>query len=305
MSKFKVGDRVKCIRVDGAGGITLGNMYEVVGFDFQDDPRIVNDNGTRICYMKNRFELAESEKEPEPAKPQIFEYKGRKYRYATEADVGKTAWFDDRPISAKVPVSEYTECENVASGTLKIKAGIDFRFADLESNIGWRYAIVDCTDEQPKYRPFGPADVEPKFKVGQLIRCKTKAEDLTIGFLYEVLSHDPEGDPYVENDEEDSKPYSSTLFRDSQEPWETSPFNADYASIEQSVQSTIDRSSLIYNYLDAQAAFERASTAYNEACQAIRDKLKDGERFVYTRYSEAYIVQRDKDGFTVERIDMV
>jgi len=71
------------------------------------------------------------------------------------------------------------------------------------------------------------------------------------------------------------------------------------------VTSRIERSTLIYNYLDTKDAFEHAMAAYNEACQAIRDKLKDGERFVYTRYSEAYIVERDKDGFTVDKIDMV
>jgi len=45
--------------------------------------------------------------------------------------------------------------------------------------------------------------------------------------------------------------------------------------------------------------------AYNDACQAIRDNVKDGEKFVYTRYGEGYIVQRDAAGFTVDKIDMV
>jgi hypothetical protein len=215
MSKFKVGELIRCVDASQASGLTVGKTYEVV----QTSPEFAwvdDDRGTRFGYYDSRFELvAETGQEPD-------------------------------------------------------KSG-----------------------------------QEPEFKVGQLIRCKAKADDLTIGFLYEVLSHDPEGDPYVENDEGDSKPYSSKLFQNSQEPWEATPFNADYASTEQSVQSTIDRSMLIYNYLDAKRDFEAAMTSYNEACQAIRDKLKDGERFVYTRYSEAYIVQRDKDGFTVDKIDMV
>ena len=71
------------------------------------------------------------------------------------------------------------------------------------------------------------------------------------------------------------------------------------------VTSKIERSTLIYNYLDTKDSFERAMAAYNDACQAIRDNVKDGEKFVYTRYGEGYIVQRDAAGFTVDKIDMV
>ncbi len=284
MSKFKVGDRVKCVDArEYQGHLTLGKIYEVV----QTSPEFAwvdDDRGTRFGYYDSRFELAESEKEQPSPTPRALKV----------GDVVKC--IDNAGAGLLTEGHEYTVEEIESDGFTWVINDSGIKDGFFPS----RFELVAETGQEPD-----KSGQEPKFQVGQLIRCKAAAEDLTIGFLYEVLSHDPEGDPYVENDEGDSKPYSSTLFQDSQEPWETSPFNADYASIEQSVQATIDRSTLIYNYLDAKRDFEAAMTSYNEACQAIRDKLKDGERFVYTRYSEAYIVQRDKDGFTVDKIDMV
>ncbi|MFO0452107.1 MAG: hypothetical protein ACK52I_26225 [Pseudomonadota bacterium] len=225
---FKVGDRVKCVK-EYPQWLTLGKEYIVT--DVFDTPTICvrGDGGDTGGFDPEHFELAESEPEQpkqEPQQPEIFEHKGRKYRYATEADVGKNAWFDDRPVS-EVGVEKYVY-DNGNALEAAIARFRKSRVIDARHEYDWNYAIVDCTDERP---------AEP--------------------------------------------------------------------TIQERVTLKIERSSLIYNYLDAQAAFERASTAYNEACQAIRDKLKEGEKFVYMRYGQGYIVQRDKDGFTVDPIDMV
>jgi hypothetical protein len=195
MNKFKVGDRVKCVDVVGSYGLTLYNVYTVL--DLDDELTIIDDNGELGCYLKSRFELAESEKEQSP----------------------------------------------------------------------------------------------PQFKVGDKVKCVREYKEwLTPGGKYIASEVYHNGNVGVIGDCGISGSFSPSYF----ELAESEP-----------EQPTSERAMLIYNYLDAQAAFERASTAYNEACQAIRDNLKDGEKFVYTRYAEGYIVQRDKDGFTVERIDIV
>jgi hypothetical protein len=282
--------------------------------DHDSDPKIVCDHGHECWFLAKRFELAESEKEQEP-QPETFEYNGKIYRRATPEDSGKRGIMCDYDISeAHIQANE----PYVAQGEIKYLGSNISPWQKMETRSTWKYAYVEV--EQPATQSVEP----PAFKVGDKVRCvKEYPYWLTEGNTYKV-THDSAGSvhrtvcvdgdnglnggfdaDYFELAESEKEQPEYRPFGPADTEPETSPFTADYASIEQSVQSTIDRSMLIYNYLDAKRDFEAASTAYNEACQAIRDKLKDGERFVYTRYSEAYIVQRDKDGFTVDRIDMV
>lgn len=61
MSKFKVGDKVKCIDTEGVTCITKGNVYEVsdVGRFGDDIVRIIDDNGYKVSYYDHRFELVQ------------------------------------------------------------------------------------------------------------------------------------------------------------------------------------------------------------------------------------------------------
>jgi hypothetical protein len=142
-----------------------------------------------------------------------------------------------------------------------------------------------------------------KFKVGDRVKCvREYPQWLTVGKEYVVTDVYPTPTVCVRGDEGMTggfNPWYFELAESEKEQPKPEP------TVLERVTSRIERSTLIYNYLDTKDAFEHAMAAYNEACQAIRDKLKDGERFVYTRYSEAYIVERDKDGFTVDKIDMV
>lgn len=225
MSKFKVGDRVKCVRNHSVEDeLDIGKEYTVT---FASNDGVAVREGAKYWdYIDTRFELvAETGQNPDKSRQEPPAFKvGDKVRCVKEYPYWLTKGNIYKVTHDSTGSVQRTVCVDGDNG---MNGGFD---AD-------HFELAESEPEQPKYRPFGPADADP--------------------------------------------------------------------TIEQSVQSTIDRSMLIYNYLDAKRDFEAASTAYNEACQAIRDKLKDGERFVYTRYSEAYIVQRDKDGFTVERIDMV
>lgn len=133
----------------------------------------------------------------------------------------------------------------------------------------------------------------PSFGVGWKLVCVESASALTVGKEYTVIRLAEDGDPVVIDDLGHHCSYEVHKFAEAQ------------PTIAERVTLKIERSSLIYNYLDTKDTFERAMAAYNEACQAIRDNVKDGEKFVYTRYGEGYIVSRDKDGFTVDKIDMV
>lgn len=197
MSKFKVGELIRCVDASQASGLTVGKTYQVLGIDEENDPYVESDCGSFCPYASFRFELAKSEKGPK----------------------------------------------------------------------------------------------SPQFKVGDKVKCVREYKEwLTPGDTYIAREVYHNGNVGVIGD------YGIS-----------GSFSPDYFELAESEkeQPTIDRSSLIYNYIDTKEAFERAMAAYNEACQAIRDNVKDGEKFVYTRYGEGYIVQRDKDGFTVDRIDMV
>ena len=230
MSKFKVGDTVRCIDNEGAGGqLTFDKEYSVVEMEHDYFTWVINDAGRKDGFFPDRFELAESEKEPEPEaqQPETFEYHKKIYRRATASDSGKQGIMCDLDIAdAEIRITN----PYVSKGIMKHKADVHFPWRKTTTNSDWKFGYIEVEQAaQPKEEP----------------------------------------------------------------------------TVLERVTSKIERSTLIYNYLDAKDAFERASTAFNEACQAIRDNVKDGEKFVYTRYGEGYIVQRDAAGFTVDKIDLI
>jgi hypothetical protein len=236
MSKFKVGDKVKCLKNrDYVGSLTLGKIYTVV----QVSPAftwVIDDLGHKFGYYDDRFELAGSEKEPEVQQPETFEYNKKIYRRATSEDSGKQGIMCDSDIAdAEVRITH----PYVSKGIMKYKGDGALPWRKTTTNSDWRFGYIEV-EQPPKYRPIGPADLEP---------AKTP---------------------------------------------ETLEF-----------ERRVEYSGLLNNYLNTKDSFERASTAFNEACQAIRDNVKDGEKFVYTRYGEGYIVQRDAAGFTVDKIDLI
>ena len=224
---FKVGDRVRCIDNEGSGRqLTFDKEYTVVEVEHDYFTWVINDTGRKDGFFPDRFELAESEKEPEPQQPETFEYNKKIYRRATSEDSGKQGIMCDSDI-AEVEVRITNPY--VPEGIMKYRADVDTWYKTA-TNVEWRYAYVE---------------------VEQVAQAKA-------------------------------------------EP-----------TVYERVTSKIERSTLVYNYLEAADAFERASTAFNEVCQQMRQTLAEGEKFVYTRYGEGYIVQRDAAGFTVDKIDMV
>jgi len=143
-----------------------------------------------------------------------------------------------------------------------------------------------------------------KFKVGDKVKCLKNRDyvgSLTLGKIYTIVQVSPAFTWVI-----DDLGHKFGYYDDRFELAESEPEQPkEEPTVLERVTSKIERSTLIYNYLDTKDSFERAMAAYNEACQAIRDNIKDGEKFVYTRYGEGYIVQRDAAGFTVDKIDMV
>ncbi len=143
-----------------------------------------------------------------------------------------------------------------------------------------------------------------KFKVGDRVKCvddRDYMDSLTLDRIYTIVQGSPAFTWVIDDRGHKFGYYGDRFELAESEKEQPKPEPTVY----ERVTLKIERSTLIYNYLDTKDAFERAMAAYNEACQAIRDNVKDGEKFVYTRYGEGYIVQRDKDGFTVDKIDMV
>ena len=227
MRKFKVGDKVKCLKNrDYVGSLTLGKIYTVV----QVSPAftwVIDDLGRKFGYYDDRFELTLSEKEPEVQQPETFEYNKKIYRRATSEDSGKQGIMCDSDIAdAEIRITN----PYVSKGVMKYKENQHFPWRKTTTNSDWKFGYIEVEQVAP-----------------------TKAEPTVL----------------------------------------------------ERVTSKIERSTLVYNYLEAADAFERASTAFNEVCQQMRQTLAEGEKFVYTRYGEGYIVQRDAAGVTVDKIDMV
>lgn len=62
---------------------------------------------------------------------------------------------------------------------------------------------------------------------------------------------------------------------------------------------------VIDDYLVAIDAFNAASKAFSEACQAVRNTIKGPDKFLVTRGTEHYLVTVDKDkDFEVEPIEI-
>lgn len=62
MSKFKVGDKVRCVRNDdfGLGFLTLDKEYEVIRFSKYGDVVIIADDGYEWGFYTDRFVLSET-----------------------------------------------------------------------------------------------------------------------------------------------------------------------------------------------------------------------------------------------------
>ena len=62
-NRFKVGDKVKfiCALNQVYGTLTVGKIYQIVGFDYDGDPKVINDRGGESSYMAYRFELIPDE----------------------------------------------------------------------------------------------------------------------------------------------------------------------------------------------------------------------------------------------------
>lgn len=92
MSKFKVGDKVRCV-LDGLSYVTKGCIYEVVSM-FNGWCRVVTDHGVIDGYREHVFELVESYLTLTPE--EVFEHirKGTKLQVRHTGKVGHKDWCD-------------------------------------------------------------------------------------------------------------------------------------------------------------------------------------------------------------------
>lgn len=83
MSKFKVGDKVRCVR-DSSKYLTKGSVYEIVSV-WNRWYRVVTDNGLVDGYEEHTFELVGRNSVLTPE--EVFEHllKGAKLQYKQEA----------------------------------------------------------------------------------------------------------------------------------------------------------------------------------------------------------------------------
>jgi hypothetical protein len=307
ITKFKARDLVRCVDASDCQSLTEGKIYTIIEFGTNDEfVRVTNDRNIKEGFFSRRFELVE---QPLEANPEIFEYEGRKYRYATKADIGKQAWYDDRKIDENYTIFEYVGSKSSHSQELgEIEEWSDYKYTS--TGTGWRFAVVDCTDEQIGQEPDTtgqPAETnnsEPKFKVGDQIRYMDDANKwthLTKGKVYEVLRLDEENDPYVKNDIGDSRPYCSSSFGlvQSSEPKEPE-------STQAAASRRVEYRMLCQEYVDALEAFDRASTRFSEVCDEIKAKLPAGTSFVYKHnFETCYAVTRDTDGFEFQETELI
>lgn len=59
MSKYKIGDKVRCIDQGSNLFITKGVIYKVVDFDDGIFVKVIDDNNTTTVIFSSRFELVE------------------------------------------------------------------------------------------------------------------------------------------------------------------------------------------------------------------------------------------------------
>lgn len=71
------------------------------------------------------------------------------------------------------------------------------------------------------------------------------------------------------------------------------------------LQKDMEISRAVGRYIRAQRAFEQASAEFNASCANVRDITTPGSRFVAKVDFVTYIVERDDEGFTVEKIKVL
>ena len=68
VSKFKVGDVVKCVNTDTLSTLTVGKEYVLVAVNNNGIVKVENDKGVDYCYYHYRFELCDSANAKQPPK---------------------------------------------------------------------------------------------------------------------------------------------------------------------------------------------------------------------------------------------
>ena len=156
MSRFKVGDRVRCIRADVRGRLRLGSVYDIAGVTGSYLHLVASDGSVLAGWGASRFELVSSS----PPTP-VYEHEGRRYQEAhsgvaayaaTVHVIGAIVEAGDLVIVAKPAQLTRDEIVDRATKVLRARLAATFPLRAWEDDTidaAVRSVVDDVMGEQP------------------------------------------------------------------------------------------------------------------------------------------------------------